>query len=120
SRALRNSDYVRPELKRIILTEILNGWNQISKVLLALTPILADKKSVTFEGQGFELVGDFGDNIDQRVNRIIQVNMTNVVGIFKEDIYSSKIAPLLYEHFSKEKDPNKKHQMALLIIFSRP
>lgn len=120
SRALRNSDYVDPKLKRTMLNEILKGWDQISKVLLALAPILADKGTVTFEGHSFYLLGDFGDSFDKRVNLIIQVNMTNVVGIFKDDIYSSKIAPLLYEHFNNEKDPNKKHQIALLLIFSRP
>jgi hypothetical protein len=120
SRALRNSDYVKPELKRTLLKEILKGWDQISAVLLALTPILADRGAATFEGHSFYLVGDFGDSFDKRVNLIIQVNMTNVVGIFKDDIYSSKIAPLLYEHFSNEKDSNKKHQIALLLVFSRP
>lgn len=120
SRALRNSDYVKPEAKREILNEILRSWEQISNVLLALTPILADKGQAGFDGQSFILHGDFGDTFDKRVNRIIQVNMTNVVGFFKDDIYSSKIAPLLYEQFNKETDLNKKHKIALLLIFTRP
>src|SRR5690606_27841077 len=37
SRALRNSDYVKPEAKREMLAEILRSWEQISNVLLALT-----------------------------------------------------------------------------------
>ena len=118
SRALRNSDYVKPEAKREILNEILRSWEQISNVLLALTPILADKGQAGFDGQSFILHGDFGDTFDKRVNRIIQVNMTNVVGFFKDDIYSSKIAPLLYEQFNKETDLNKKHKIALLLIFT--
>lgn len=120
SRALRNSDYVEPMTKRELLREILRSWEQISNVLLALTPILADKGRAGFDGHSFELLGDFGDTFDTRVNRIIQVNMTNVVGYFKDDIYSSKIAPLLYEHFNIETNPNKKHQIALLLIFCRP
>ncbi len=120
SRALRNSDYVNPEAKREILFEILRSWEQISNVLLALTPILATKGEASFDGHGFILDGDFGDTFETRVNRIIQVNMTNVVGFFKDDIYSSKIAPLLYEQFIKETDARKKHKIALLLIFSRP
>ena len=120
SRALRNSDYVKPEAKREMLTEILRSWEQISNVLLALTPILADKGQAGFDGHSFTLQGDFGDSFEKRLNRIIQVNMTNVVGFFKDDIYSSKIAPLLYEHFNSETNPNKKHQLALLLIFCRP
>ena len=120
SRALRNSDYVNPEAKRLIFKEILRSWEEISKVLLALTPILADRGEAHFEGHGFLLSGDFGDTFETRVNRIIQVNMTNVVGFFKDDIFSSKLAPLFYEHFNIETDPKKKHQLALLIVFTRP
>lgn len=46
--------------------------------------------------------------------------MTNVVGFFKDDIYSSKIAPLLYEHFANSTNPNSKHKIALLLVFCRP
>lgn len=120
SRALRNSDYVNPEAKREILKEILRSWEQISNVLLALTPILADKGQAGFDGHSFALQGDFGENFETRLNRIIQVNLTNVVGFFKDDIYSSKIAPLLYEHLNNETNSNKKHQLALLLIFCRP
>ena len=120
ARALRNSDYVKPEAKRKMLFEILRSWEQISNVLLALTPILAEKGQAGFDGQNFNLLGDFGDTFEKRVNTLIQVNMTNVVGFFKEDIYSSKIAPLLYEQFEKETDPRKKHKIALLLIFTRP
>lgn len=120
SRALRNSDYVHPEAKREIFNEILRSWEQLSNVLLALTPILADKGHAGFEGHSFTLQGDFGDTFETRLNRIIQVNMTNVVGFFKDDIFSPKIAPLLYEHFENTKEPNVKHKIALLLVFCRP
>ncbi|MFY7935830.1 MAG: hypothetical protein ACOVOQ_00520, partial [Flavobacterium sp.] len=120
SRALRNSDYVNPEAKREIFNEILRSWEQLSNVLLALTPILADKGQAGFDGHSFTLQGDFGDTFETRLNRIIQVNMTNVVGFFKDDIFSPKIAPLLYEHFTNTKDTNSKHKIALLLVFCRP
>jgi len=120
SRALRNSDYVDPEIKKRIFQEILRSWEQLSKVLFALTPILASKGHATFEGAGFELSGDFGDTFEERVKRILIVNPTNVVGFFKEDIYSGKLGPLLFDHFNKEQNPIRKHHLALLIIFERP
>tara|TARA_R110001592_G_scaffold162584_3_gene396151 strand:- start:30748 stop:31758 length:1011 start_codon:yes stop_codon:yes gene_type:complete len=120
ARALRNSDYVDPDAKRNILNEILRSWEQLSNVLLALTPILADKGTAGFDGHSFALQGDFGDTFETRLNRIIQVNMTNVVGYFKDDLYSSKIAPLLYETFQNTKDSNTKHKLALLLVFCRP
>ena len=76
SRALRNSDYVTPEAKREIFNEILRSWEQISDVLLALTPTFADKGQAGFDGHSFTLNGDFGDTFEKRLNRIIQVNMT--------------------------------------------
>lgn len=120
SRALRNSDYVNPEAKRELFNEILRSWEQLSNVLLALTPILADKGQAGFDGHSFTLQGDFGDTFEARLNRIIQVNMTNVVGFFKNDIFSPKIAPLLYEQFANTKDTNSKHKIALLLVFCRP
>lgn len=122
ARALRNSDYVKPEAKQEILNEILRSWEQISNVLIALTPILAANGEAGFDGAGWhlDLVDDWGATVEIRTNRIIQANMTNVVGMFKEDIYSSKIAPLLYEQFEKENDARRKHKIALLLIFCRP
>ncbi len=120
SRALRNSDYVDPELKSSILDEILRGWNQISKVLLALTPILAKKGVAHFEGQGFILDDGFGNSFEERVMMIIQTNLTNVVGFFKNDIFSRKMAPLLNDKFKNVTDKNSKHQLALLFVFTRP
>lgn len=120
SRALRNSDFVEPEFKRAMLVEIMRGWEQLSKVLLALAPIMAADGRAAFEGAGFELSGDFGSTFEQKLNRIIQVNPTNVVAIFKDDLYSAKLGPLLYENFENETNPLMKHHLALLIIIGRP
>ena len=120
SRALRNSDYVDPHVKREILIKILNGWEEISKVLFALTPILASKGEASFQGETFILADNFGETFEERMNMIIQVNPTNVVGFFKNDISSNKIGPLLYDQFSKENNKLIKHQLALLIVFTRP
>lgn len=120
SRALRNSDYAEPELKRELLDEILRSWLQISKVLFALSPVLATKGSAGFAGASFMLDGDFGNTFEERLRTVIFVNLTNVVGFFRDDIYSGKIGPLLYDRFEKELNPLIRHQLALLIIFGRP
>jgi hypothetical protein len=120
SRALRNSDYVDPEIKREMLTEIIRSWEQLTKVLLALTPILASKGNATFEGASFYLNGDFGETFEIRMNRILQCLHSNIVGLFKDDLYSHKLGPLIFDQFKTEKDDNKKHQLALLLIYERP
>lgn len=120
STSLRNSDYVDPQLKKDLIEEIYSSWNQLSKVLFAISPIMATKGHASFEGAGFELSGDFGETFEERMTRILQVLPTNVVGYFQDELYSPKIAPLLYDSFNKESNDLLKHQQALLLIFKRP
>ncbi|MCX6195229.1 MAG: hypothetical protein NTY55_01085 [Flavobacteriia bacterium] len=120
STALRNSDYANPELKMQLLFEIYNSWKQLAKVLFALAPNMALNGKATFQGAAFELNGDFGQTFEERLNRIIQVLPTNVVGYFQDDLYSPKIGPLFYDCFNNEKNELLKHHQALLIIFKRP
>ncbi len=118
--ALRNSDYVSPEIKKELLSEIMRSWEQISKVLIAMSPILASKGHAAFEGAGFILAGYWGDTYVQRLNRVIQSNPTNVVGFFKDSLYSNKMGPLLYDNLKKETNPIRKHELALFLVFERP
>ena len=120
SRALRNSDFVSPNIKRDLLNELIRGWEQISKVLFALTPILASEGEAAFEGQNFILHGDFGSTLEVRANKIIKVIPNNVVRYFKDDLFSNKIGPLLYDQLNKETSELKKLELILLIIYERP
>lgn len=120
SRALRNSDYVDPIVKKKALDEILRGWEQVSKVLFALTPILAIRGEAVFEGADFTLRGDFGTSQEEREKRILFVIPINVVGYFKDDLYSAKLGPLLFDKLANETNHVKRHQIALTIILERP
>lgn len=120
ARALRNSDYVSPEVKRILLREILNGWKQITKVLLTLVPLLSKKGYALYDGMAFLLAGNFGDTHDERLRSIFMHIPTNVVSWHKDDIFSQKLGPLLLEQFVNEEDDIKKHELVLLLISQRP
>ena len=120
STALRNSDYANPEIKKQLLKEIYRSWEQLSKVLFALAPIMASKGEAAFEGAAFELLGDFGSTFEEKLSIIIQVIPTNVVGFFKDDLYSPKLGPLFFENFRNENNSLLKHHQALLLIFKRP
>lgn len=121
SRALRNSDYVDPKIKQEMLSEIMRSWEQLSKVLFALAPIMASSGKANFDGAGFELDGgNWGDTFQEKLNKILQANPTNVVGFFKDDLFSSKIGPLIFKEFNEETSEIKKHHLALLIVFERP
>jgi len=120
ARALRNSDYVAPDVRRTLLREILNGWKQLTKVLLILVPLLAEKRSVLFDGIVFLLAGDLGGTPETRLRSILMGLSYSVVSRYKDDLFSHKMGPLLMEQFVSEKDDIKKHELVLLFIVQRP
>ncbi len=119
--ALRNSDYASPESKKNLLKEIMKAWEELSKVLIALTPILANNGAAVFDGAGFILAGNsWGDTFEQRLNKIVQCNPTNVICFFKDYLSSNKMGPLLYEMFKNEERALPKHELALFLVYERP
>lgn len=120
SRALRNSDYVDPETKRALLKQICASWKQISKVLFAISPILAERGAASFDGAGFVLIDDWGEDPQRRWVSVLCEISSNIVGWFKRDIYSPKMGPLLFDSLENETDELMRHQIALLIISEMP
>lgn len=123
SKALRNSDFVNNiSLKKELLDKITQGWNEFNKLLIVLSPLLAEKGDITFEGATFQLDED-DFNIDDPVQKRMAVLLalpTNIVRIFKDDLYSVKIGPLLIDKAQKELNTLIKHELMLLIIAERP
>jgi hypothetical protein len=82
--------------------------------------MLADRGEAGFDGQNFILNGDFGNTIDEKISCIFQSNPINVVNMFKYDLFSNKIGPLLYDAIDVEKNNLIKHQLILLLIVEMP
>lgn len=120
SRALRNSDYVDPVVKRELLHEITKSWKQISKVVLALSPLIADRGTATFDGTGFVLLDCREKEFVEKWKAIILNVSYNIVRWFQNDIASQRIGALLHEYLKHESDELKRHQVALLILSERP
>ncbi len=121
SRALRNSDYVDAEAKKKLLKEITRGWYLFSKVFFALSPILASHGYASFYGYALVLSDDYNKfkPIDKIRNIILNVPF-NILCMFKDDLFSKKIGPLLYDLIDVQKNKLIKHELILLLIFSRP
>ena len=122
SRALRNSDFVNAELKKDLLDKIILSWHEINKLLIAISPFLADKGDVAFEGARFHLDEDYfsiKDPVEKRMAVLLAVP-TNVVKIFKDDLFSIKMGPLLINKAKTESNSLIKHELMLLIIAERP
>ena len=120
SRALRNSDYVDPDLKKEILNQITRGWRHISTILFALSPILAEQGSASFGGQNFILSGNFGTDFEEIMENILISNPINVVNIFKYDLFSEKISPLLFDGLNSESDELTRHFYILFLVSELP
>jgi predicted MPP superfamily phosphohydrolase len=121
ARALRNSDYASPEIKKDLLKEILNCWVQATKVMFIVLPILAKEGYAAYDGMGFILGDGFGADIEERFTSVLKCIPSNVVSWGKEDLYSRKMAPLLIDHFNKpDIGELEKHELVLLMIDKRP
>ena len=120
SRALRNSDYADPAIKREMLDEIMRSWELLTKVLIVLTPALAVTGHAVFEGHGFRLMSDFGKTVEQRIPNIWAALPRNVVKYFSEDIFSAKIGPLLFDYLDRDKSEIRRHELMILLIRERP
>ena len=120
SRALRNSDYVEPQVKKDLLNEIIRCWGQVSRVILALTPLLAMRGDIVFDGVSFYLYGDFGESFEEKAKKILTSIPFNVVSWFKDDLFSHKMGPLLFDFVLNEHNELKRHELALMIVYERP
>lgn len=120
SRALRNSTFIEVELKHNITNAILQGWEEISRVVFWLSPILAREGRAIHDGFSIRLAEGFSENLDRRFNEIITSNPSNVVRLLSDDLASKKIGPLLTECFIKNNSMLQKHMIALFIVIIRP
>lgn len=122
SRSLRNSDFVDANLKKELLDKIIQSWNEINKLLIILSPLLADKGNATFEGAKFYLEEDefnINDPNEKRLAVLLAVP-ANVVKFFKDDLFSTKMGPLLINRANHETNSLLKHELMLLIMTDRP
>lgn len=122
SRALRNSDYIKPSEKIALLKQITRGWALFSQIVFLLAPTMAKNNYASFDGMGFHLCGgnDMDMDIDEKIKRIILCNPNFVVNLFRDDLFSPKSAPLLYKAIKTEKNNLVRHELVLLLIFGRP
>lgn len=93
ARALRNSDYVKPELKINLLREIINSWEEATRVLFVVLPILAEKGFAVYEGTGILLVGGFGQSAKEKFINILEAIPANVSSWVSDDLFSPKLDP---------------------------
>jgi len=120
SRALRNSMLVKAELKLEMSRTILKAWEEISKVIFWISPLLAQNGRAAHDGFSLVLADDFSTDLNMRFKQIITANPMNTVGLLKDDLSSSKIGKLLYGHLKDGDSELQKHFIAMFLVEVRP
>ena len=123
SKVLRNSDYINPDVKVKLLNVITEAWLNTIRVVYLMAPALAMDGRAGFDGFMLHLDETFNkDSADK--NRllidIISAIPHNIISWYKDDIYSSKLADLLFEKIECETNPVIKHVLANIIVYEQP
>jgi hypothetical protein len=118
ARALRNSDHVLPETKRLMLEEVLRSWKHVCQVLFILSPVLASRSAAAFEDMRFHLDRSFDKvPLEKRWNAIMSVIPENVVRYYQDDLFSKKMGPLLTNFVQKY--PSRLETLLVLLVLVR-
>ncbi|SER76252.1 Calcineurin-like phosphoesterase [Nitrosomonas sp. Nm51] len=121
ARALRNSDYASPAIKRAMLGEILHCWEISSRVIFIILPLLAKEGHAIYDETRFVLSSDFGDTPEERFFNLLMAIPSIIVNWSKDDLFSKKMGPLLIDQLhNKEIDELSKHELILVLIKQRP
>lgn len=123
SRALRNSDYVSIEKRQSALALIIKSWTIVSKVLFALSPILARDKRASFLdfrvalGDGFE---DIIDDPEKIFKALIMSNPENAIHRLIGDLSSERLGNLCDRYLNDKIDSLSLHLMVMYLAATRP
>ena len=120
SRALRNSTFVKPALKLDASSAVLRAWEELSKVLFWISPLLAKDGRAVHDGIHLILADGFSTDIDKRFLEILMANPSNVLDMVKDDLSSNNVGLLLYEQLAENQSELQKHFVAKFLLTIRP
>jgi len=120
SRALRNSKYVDPELKRAMLRCVVRGWATMARVVFVLAPTLASRGQAAYDGFGLILGEGFEGTYENKLKEILLWGPFNIVRYLKDDLSSGNIGPLVSALLTGDIDDIQKHFLAHFLIRERP
>lgn len=118
--ALRNSEFIELNLKKKLADSVFNAWKEISRVIFAITPLLAKNGYSGIGGMRFTLTEGFPEEFQECVKSIIISVPYNIILFFRDDIYNHNTAELYYSYMLSSEDVYICHLLALLIVECRP
>ena len=117
---MRSSPFVDVELRHKLTRAILDGWEEVSKVIFWLSPLLAERGRAIHDGLALMLAKGFSEDVKERFKQIIVATPANTVRILRDDLASKKICPLIEHCFQGTDSRLQKHMMALFMAAVRP
>ena len=123
SKALRNSDYIKPENKDTLFDAITKAWFNTIRVIYLMAPALAKDGIAGYDGFKLTLSDGFEEFKDDPKRLLIQIIVSipfNLIKWYKDDFFSSKLADLIYDKINLEKNPVIKHVLISIIIHEQP
>lgn len=123
SKAMRNSDYIKPELKEALFDSITKAWLAVVKVIYLIAPALARDGVAGYDGFDLQLDESFNDNNvsdEERLIDVIAAIPINILSWYKDDIYSAKLANLMYSKINNALNPIAKHLLIGIIVSEQP
>lgn len=120
SRALRNSNYIDADLKVRFISSIFRAWEQISRVIFWISPVLARDGFVFYDGWSLSLKGDITGTYDERLKNVYLSIPKNVVNYFKDPLSSKKLGPLVIEKLINNNSQLQQHLITIFLIRDRP
>ena len=122
SKAMRNSDYIKPELKEQFFDAITQAWMMIVRVIYLMAPALAHDGMAGYDGFSLQLDETFDDKVtdDEKLIAVIAAIPFNLLSWYKDDIYSSKMANLMYGKIGGQLNPIARHLLVGMIISEQP
>lgn len=123
SKVLRNSDYINPDTKVHLLEAITEAWLNTIRVVYLMAPALAMDGQAGYDDFRLHLDDTFNKDTADKKKLLIEVLSAiphNIVLWYKDNIYSSKMADLLYDKIDNETNPVIKHILVNLVIYEQP
>lgn len=121
ARALRNSDYVKSEVKLELLKEIMRAWTKELQVLFLLSPIIAQERFAVFDNIRFYLGPGFEElEGDELWDSIVGSIPGTVIAEHDKDIASPRITPLFRKFMNEEGNDPAQFLLAAVIVRNRP
>lgn len=123
SKVVRNSDYIAPDIKDRLFNAITDAWFNTIRVIYLMAPALARDSKAGYDGFNLFLTDSYSKYDNDPKQKLIQIIVNipnNILRWYKDDIYSAKLADIIYDKIKSESNPVIKHILIGMIIREQP